>query len=215
MFNVLSFGLTAFSSRCAQPMPLAKQSMRRNKAIRPIFVQLMMRRYKSHGRHPAHAVGATSSCQSRLGGLHHHYVRICFVQASARPPSARRLATKQTFEITHSLLEFSNARGADHILIGLHGCMPALDHATLPSKQLRGCDASTSCDERHAHARLHGFFHQPDLLGSRPSAAALHRGETSNREIGPSEGIVIVVIIAYAYALSAMPSVRSKKGAVQ
>src|SRR6478672_8503100 len=57
-----------------------------------------------------------------------------------------------------SIRNFNNSgfyRGkiTDHILIGLHGCMPALDHATLPSKQLRGCDASTSCDERHAHAR--------------------------------------------------------------
>src|SRR4051812_28610361 len=65
--------------------------------------------------------------------------------------------------------------------------MPALDHATLPSKQLRGRDASTSCNKRHAHARLHGFFHQPDLLGSRPSASALHRGDDfnpGNRVIG-------------------------------
>src|SRR6476469_9421663 len=44
MFNVLSFELTAFSSRCVQATLLAEHSMRRNKAIRPTSIQLMMRR---------------------------------------------------------------------------------------------------------------------------------------------------------------------------
>ena len=44
MFNVLSFGLTALSSKCVQATPLAEHSMRGNKAIRSTSIQLMMRR---------------------------------------------------------------------------------------------------------------------------------------------------------------------------
>src|SRR4051812_12967988 len=55
--------------------------------------------------------------------------------------------------------------------------MPALDHAALPSEQLGGRDSGTASNVRNAHSRLHGLFHQPNLLGSRPSAAALNRGD--------------------------------------
>lgn len=41
----------------------------------------------------------------------------------------------------------------------------AFEHATLPGEELGGGKAGTTCHVGNAHSRLHGFLHQPNLLG--------------------------------------------------
>jgi Aspartyl protease len=64
------------------------------------------------------------------------------------------------------------------------------------------------------HPRLHGLLDQPDLLGDRPTASALNRGNHFNTAGGPFRSEGIVVIMAYAYALLSYATRPVKTGCV-
>lgn len=85
-----------------------------------------------------------------------------------------RLATEQAFEGTNPLLQIADARRADDILIGLDCSVSPLQHTALPSEQLRGRDTGLAGDERNAHARLHGFLDEADLLARGPPTPTLN-----------------------------------------
>jgi len=85
-----------------------------------------------------------------------------------------RLATEQAFEVTNPLLQIADARRADDVLVGLDCSVPPLQHTALPGEELRGRDTSLAGDERNAHARLHDFLGEADLLVCRPPTPTLN-----------------------------------------
>src|SRR5215212_2185145 len=46
------------------------------------------------------------------------------------------LAAEQAFEIPHALLELADLAGADHVLVGVDGPVPAVEHPPFPGKKL-------------------------------------------------------------------------------
>ena len=63
--------------------------------------------------------------------------------------------------------------GPDYVLVRVDSLMATFDHSPLPAEEQAWGEAVTASNQRHGGARLHGLFHQPDLLGSRPTTAPL------------------------------------------
>jgi len=63
--------------------------------------------------------------------------------------------------------------GPDHVLVRVDSLMATFDHSSLPAEEQAWREAVAAGHQRHGGARLHGLFHQPDLLGSRPAPPPL------------------------------------------
>ena len=100
--------------------------------------------------------------------------------------SSHGLLAEHTVEVTHALFPNANLRSANNIFISLNGRVTAFQHAAFPREELEGRHAGVQCHVENAHARLHGFLHQPNLLGHGPAPAALHGGD----DFDPSKRLV-------------------------